>query len=85
MIPPEKYQDDQTRIRISAEEIKKTLFSILLDHGFETNKAQLCARLFTETTVDGVYSHIMVLRQTKHSYAQDYLPKQLLTESILTD
>ncbi len=57
MIEPEKFQEVHKILRIRAEAIKKTLFDILVDFGFETEKAQLCARLFTETTIDGVYSH----------------------------
>ena len=38
-------------------EIFETLSGILQKTGFEVNRAKLCARLFTETTCDGVYSH----------------------------
>ncbi len=38
-------------------EIFRTLSGILQKIGFEMNRAELCARLFTETTCDGVYSH----------------------------
>jgi|ERR1700754_3811783 len=44
-------------IRISSEEIQSTLRSVLLQFGFANERAVLCARLFTETTRDGVYSH----------------------------
>lgn len=43
--------------RIRFEEIYDTLLSILLQNGFERNAAERCARLFAETSLDGVYSH----------------------------
>jgi len=33
------------------------LLTVLLKKGFTENRAQLCAKLFTETSCDGVYSH----------------------------
>ncbi len=33
------------------------MFAVLLKIGFAEKRADLCARLFTETTCDGVYSH----------------------------
>ncbi len=44
-------------IRLGYEEIKVTLIKVLLHHGFSEARADLCATLFTETTLDGVYSH----------------------------
>ena len=44
-------------IRLGYEEIKVSLIKILLHHGFSEDRADLCATLFTETTLDGVYSH----------------------------
>jgi 3-dehydro-L-gulonate 2-dehydrogenase len=38
-------------------EVKETLERILLKHGFSESRAELCSRLFTETSLDGVYSH----------------------------
>jgi len=38
-------------------EIRAVLESALLKHGFSNDRASLCARLFTETSLDGVYSH----------------------------
>jgi len=43
--------------RLDFEEIKPALESILSVHGFSNERASLCARLFTETSLDGVYSH----------------------------
>ena len=43
--------------RLDFEEIKPVLESILSVHGFSNERASLCARLFTETSLDGVYSH----------------------------
>jgi len=44
-------------MRIPYTELAGTLADILLQRGFERDRALLCARLFAETTRDGVYSH----------------------------
>jgi len=44
-------------IRIPLEEIVETLAGVLVRHGFAEERARACARLFAETTRDGVYSH----------------------------
>lgn len=44
-------------IRLTFNEVKEKLQSILVRHGFTEEKASLSARLFAETTQDGVYSH----------------------------
>lgn len=44
-------------MRVTYQELFNTLESVLLKLGFEPKRANLCARLFTETTCDGVYSH----------------------------
>ena len=44
-------------LRLDPAEIESVLTSVLLKHGFASARAELCARLFTETTLDGVYSH----------------------------
>jgi 3-dehydro-L-gulonate 2-dehydrogenase len=43
--------------RISFEEVQATLESVLRKLGFSASRAQSCARLFAETTCDGVYTH----------------------------
>ncbi|HET7104660.1 MAG TPA: Ldh family oxidoreductase, partial [Terracidiphilus sp.] len=43
--------------RISFEELNDTLAGVLRGLGFAADRARLCARLFAETTRDGVYSH----------------------------
>ena len=43
--------------RIPYEELRDTLTAALLGLGFTERRAQLCARLFAETTLDGVYTH----------------------------
>jgi 3-dehydro-L-gulonate 2-dehydrogenase len=43
--------------RISFEEVQATLAAVLLRLGFAAKRAETCARLFAETTCDGVYSH----------------------------
>jgi 3-dehydro-L-gulonate 2-dehydrogenase len=43
--------------RIPFEEVKKTLAGVLVRLGFSAERAETCARLFAETTRDGVYTH----------------------------
>ena len=44
-------------MRIPYPELVRTLTDILLRLGFDPDRAALCARLFADTTLDGVYSH----------------------------
>ena len=44
-------------MRISYQELYGCLLKILVKTGFEPERAELCARLFAETSRDGVYSH----------------------------
>ena len=44
-------------LRISFQELFAALRSALLKLGIEPERASVCARLFAETTCDGVYSH----------------------------
>lgn len=43
--------------RIPLQELLETLSAILAKLGFAPDRARTCARLFAETTCDGVYSH----------------------------
>jgi 3-dehydro-L-gulonate 2-dehydrogenase len=43
--------------RIPFEQVQETLAAVLGRVGFAPARAQTCARLFAETTCDGVYSH----------------------------
>ena len=43
--------------RIPFEEVQQTLARILVKLGFSTSRAEAGARLFAETTCDGVYTH----------------------------
>jgi 3-dehydro-L-gulonate 2-dehydrogenase len=43
--------------RIFFDEVQATLESVLRKLGFAAGRAQACARLFAETTCDGVYTH----------------------------
>jgi 3-dehydro-L-gulonate 2-dehydrogenase len=47
----------ETKNRISFEEVQKVLAGVLGKLGFSTDRAHACARLFAETTCDGVYTH----------------------------
>jgi 3-dehydro-L-gulonate 2-dehydrogenase len=44
-------------MRISFEQMKQEFHRILLALGFPFERAELCARIFTENSRDGVYSH----------------------------
>jgi 3-dehydro-L-gulonate 2-dehydrogenase len=44
-------------VRLEYSEIEQVLNVVLTKHGFAAERASLCARLFSETTLDGVYSH----------------------------
>lgn len=43
--------------RIAYDDVYAELLRITLKYGFEQADAELCARLFAETSLDGVYSH----------------------------
>lgn len=44
-------------MRVPYPELHQTLTAVLLRRGFTPERAALCARLFADTTRDGVYSH----------------------------
>jgi 3-dehydro-L-gulonate 2-dehydrogenase len=43
--------------RIPFAKVQETLAAVLRELGFSSDRAQTCARLFAETTADGVYTH----------------------------
>ena len=43
--------------RIPFEEVQARLAGVLRQHGFSAERAETCARLFAETTRDGIYTH----------------------------
>ena len=43
--------------RIPIREVQETLAGVLVKLGMSAKRAQICARLFAETTRDGVYTH----------------------------
>lgn len=44
-------------VRIPAQKMQDVFSSILLKHGFEKERAEACAGIFTTNSVDGVYTH----------------------------
>jgi 3-dehydro-L-gulonate 2-dehydrogenase len=44
-------------LTISAKEMHKTLKTILLKHNFSKKKSEECATIFTQNSVDGIYTH----------------------------
>jgi 3-dehydro-L-gulonate 2-dehydrogenase len=45
------------QILIPQDEMKSTLLSILHDHNFKGDRAKTCAHIFTQNSLDGVYTH----------------------------
>lgn len=44
-------------IIIKAEEMEAVFKSILLHYGFKEDRAETCAKVFTQNSVDGIYTH----------------------------
>src|SRR3712207_3337792 len=44
-------------MRVPYEELRGELLRVLLKLGFERERAEACARLFADASLDGVYSH----------------------------
>ena len=44
-------------MRLTFDEIKSEIKRVLVKYGMSEEKAETCARIHTETTYDGVYSH----------------------------
>lgn len=44
-------------LTISAETMQKTLKNILLKHHFPKKRAEKCAAIFTQNSIDGIYTH----------------------------
>jgi 3-dehydro-L-gulonate 2-dehydrogenase len=44
-------------LNISADKMQKTLYNILLKHNFSKKRATECATIFTQNSVDGIYTH----------------------------
>ena len=44
-------------IRIDASVMEKVFHKVLLKHSFRESKAALCAQIFTDNSLDGVYTH----------------------------
>ncbi len=50
-------EEKAATLRVFAEEMYQVLERIMLEHRVPEKKARRCARLFTDNTLDGVYSH----------------------------
>jgi 3-dehydro-L-gulonate 2-dehydrogenase len=50
-------ESTERNIRISSDKMKSEFLRILLDRGFEPQKADKCAEIFTLNSLEGVYSH----------------------------
>lgn len=53
----DKIQQAPVMKLISVEEMEEQFYTILLREGLEEKKARTCARVFTENSIDGVYTH----------------------------
>jgi 3-dehydro-L-gulonate 2-dehydrogenase len=49
--------EDELNIRVPPEKMKSEFVRILLNQGFEQQKAEKCADIFTLNSLEGVYSH----------------------------
>jgi 3-dehydro-L-gulonate 2-dehydrogenase len=48
---------DNNTILISPQQMQERFVSILLDLGFTSERADACARIFTDNSIDGIYTH----------------------------
>jgi 3-dehydro-L-gulonate 2-dehydrogenase len=48
---------ENSTVRISVGDMEKTFTEILLKNGFSEDRAKQCAAIFTNNSVDGVYTH----------------------------
>ena len=44
-------------MRLTYDEIKNEIKRVLIKYGLTEEKAELCAKIHTESTYDGIYSH----------------------------
>jgi 3-dehydro-L-gulonate 2-dehydrogenase len=74
---------DATMKRMPFADIYDKLLSILIQEGFSQERAELCARLFAETSLDGVYSHginrfpFFIKNVRKGHFRQDAVPEKI--------
>jgi len=47
----------KVRMRLSFDEIQNEIKRVFIKYGMEESKAETCARIHTESTYDGIYSH----------------------------
>lgn len=64
-------------IRISPEQMQGEFLRILKTHGFNADDAEQCARIFTDNSLDGVYSHGVY----RFKRFIDYIKKKLIDVS----
>jgi len=50
-------QENSTTIAIPANEMQDRFTGILLKYGFTPERAQQCSQVFTESSLDGIYTH----------------------------
>lgn len=50
-------QENSTTIAITANEMQECFTRILLKYGFSRERALQCAKVFTESSLDGIYTH----------------------------
>ncbi len=53
----QRHSNDSLPIRINAIEMQFVFHDILLKLGFEEQRAKICAEVFTQNSLDGVYTH----------------------------
>lgn len=70
---------DKNTIRVPFSTIQDTLEKILLNYGFTDERATLCARLFAQSSLDGVPSHGV----NRFSDFLNYIQKEYIIPSAL--
>lgn len=48
---------DNTTLLISPKEMQERFTAVLLKHGFTDERANACAKIFTDNSIDGIYTH----------------------------
>ncbi len=48
---------ENVSLKISSERMQSVFYDVLLKHGFKKRKALQCAEVFTQNSIDGVYTH----------------------------
>ena len=59
-------------LRVSFNELKEEIKRVLVKKGFTNDRAEECAQLFAESSLDGVYSHARPARVDRLGAVERY-------------